>query len=84
MHFVSPYQNDGVAEIKLKKEMDVRIRLSELTDYKALHQDLDKHQINHYIDPVSYTHLDVYKRQGFLLYRRLESADEYAGCHQSF
>lgn len=50
MHFVSPYQNDGVAEIKLKKEMDVRIRLSELTDYKALHQDLDKHQINHYID----------------------------------
>lgn len=50
IYFVSPYQNDGKAEIILKKKLDVRIRLSELTDRVEISNDLNQEGISFYID----------------------------------
>ena len=68
--------NDTVVDIVTKIEMD-RLPLS--TD-----------NLKHFDDewfsfaPVSYTHLDVYKRQGYHTYHGHDGQDEHKGHHVGF
>ena len=53
------------ADAALQETQDVLGRMVELTTQAAndTHTDADRRSIQDEIDPVSYTHLDVYKRQ---------------------
>ena len=62
-------QDHEAAEMIEKLSLLLRRTTDMKTEYVKVREELE--YVTCYIEPVSYTHLDVYKRQGFLLPQRL-------------